>query len=422
MSGLLSYERVFTPLLLAKVDGQDASDLIRYIMRCEIDEDERKDTEVVLDFSHTNPPNVNFEGSLIEDPRLQNGAKWVIRWGYFDDMSEPLSMVVSHFEPEFEGTGNLPLRVILNSLGTRARRDSSPHNWGRVNSSDVARQIADKYNLRHDIQESNDRRSTAFVQPADKNDMRYLQELAARINFVCYVDNESLVYRENLARTNPIMELAWYYGDPTTRLLTFRPEVKEPRAQRSRAAGSDDDDGKANAEDAEVSDQPGLGTHVRSDATSRSIFNRPGSSPSACVEPTPEPEPRARRRVAQAEQHKVLEEANTGFIEAIGTPLLRRDRNVTLTGVGRQLSGVWHLSTSKHVLTDVSYLVSATVKRGASQEPGRPQDHKNPIPCQGPKGTTGQGAGTGSGSARSGHRGDATSRTFINNRAGEDAA
>lgn len=411
MNGLQSYERVFTPLLLVKVDNQDATDLVRLIARCEIDEDERRDTEVVMDFSHTDPPQVNFENSLIEDPRLQNGARWTIRWGYFDDMSEPLSLVVSHYEPDFQSSGNLPLRVILNSTGSRARRDSAPHNWGRVNTSDIARSISTKYNFRMDIQDSNDRRNTAYIQPADKNDMRFLQELAQRINFVCYVDGETLVYRESTARTNPIMELAWYYGDPTTRLLSFKPEIKEPRAQTTRTTTTDEQ-GNASGNSTQTSDQPGLGTHVRMDATSRSIFNRPGMNPHACVEPTPEP-PAAARRIARAEQHKVLEEANTGEITAIGTPLLRRDRNVTLTGIGRQLSGVWHLSTSKHVLTDVSYIVSAKVKRGASGEPTRPQDHKVPIPCQGPKGTTGQGAATG------GRRFDATSRSVLVSRGGE---
>lgn len=383
MSRLLTYDETMQAKFLLRVNGEDASDISYRISSVKIKEGSRKGLVLDVSISGLNPEHINFEDDLIDDRRLYKGAKWNVRWGYLQDLSGITQFIVNSMEPDFAESGALTIKVSLVGKDWYMGRESSACNWGRVNSSDIARQIATRHGFTSVIiEDSNDARaSRAYIQPANVSDFEYLQQLGRRIGFVCYIDSNTFVYRTEDWDSSPHLELAWYSGDPNSRLLSFKPEVKEAKNGSTRANG-DSKDGTQDTKDDAVD---ALGRRVTVDGHGNQNYvegnrravtvdrERPTNTPQfardeegVCREvPTAEEEPPARRRIAAVKQTNALEGVNAATAKTLGTPKLRKDTNVLITGVGVKLSGVWHITDVDHDLgDDGKYNCTLKLKRG----------------------------------------------------------
>jgi len=327
-----SYDRVFQPIILVRVDGEDADDLVFHMESLDVHDELKKAMEATIVFE-AQDPEPGLRGSLIEDERLQPGANWEIRWGYLTDLSRTRRFLVTHFIPDFRLDGSLKVTLFLHSKGARLNRDTKSRNWGRVNTSDIARRIASRYGLAADIEISNDRRNRAYVQPTGTPDLVYLQKLAAKINFVSYVDGEILVYRRPRTDETPLIELVWYGGGPTEIMQSFRPEIKAVPRRKSKVNGPDDKNNKKKSSQSRTGGNAdsALGKIVTFDATHRSFWESEGTGGNSS---TPETDSRKRKRDADAKQKKLLERANKATITCLGTPRLHYDLACVFSSIG----------------------------------------------------------------------------------------
>ena len=376
MAFIEDYIRVFQPVVLMRIDGESADDLVSQMGEVRIKESTKHNTQVevefpIASFGFEDSPGTlgqtpfDFRNTLLDDPRLQPGALWDLRWGYFDDISPTLSVIVTHFSPRYPQDGNVSITVYAQSKGVTVGKDTRAQNWGRVQSSEIANQIAQRYGLNPNTEDSNDARSRAFMQPAGVSDMEFLQRLARRIRFVCYVESGVLHFHRPDMESAPALELTYYTGDPNSILQAFYPEVKQIPRRRTKQQGSSDEDNSSEEDSASDDTQNSLGTDIPFDATARHWWVEPGKELAAENQPTPEVDQKARQRVAQSRQRDLLERVNKAKAEAIGTPRLRRDTNVKVLGVGPQMSGVWHVRESTHILGGGGYRVTMNLRRGA---------------------------------------------------------
>lgn len=369
----ISYDRFFQPVVLLRVNGEDADDLVMRMGNFEVHEDEKRATKVKVTFEMFDPVDssptdrYNFtEESLIEDTRLWPGATWEIRWGYFSDMSDVLGVRVTHFKPNFKADGTAIVQVFLHDRQVRLNRDTRSTNYGRVQTSDIAARIAQRYGLDLNSEDSNDVRRRDYIQPANVGDITFLQTLAQRIGFVCFVEGNVLHYHRPDFESPPLLHLYWYGaeegGQGAQVLQTFEPEVKENRRRRTRAAGGDaEEDGAEDSEDGGGSNQ---GDTISFDFANLRV-NRERTMP-ATTEETPEEDRQLRRRAAEAQQRRFLRGVNKANISCLGSPQLRRDKNICVLGVGVQLSGTWHIRESTHTLNSGGqYMTKCKIRRGA---------------------------------------------------------
>ena len=381
MSRLISYEEVGQSRFMLKVNGQDADDVVSVVKSAKIEEGSRKGLVLDVTVSCLNPAEANFANSLLEDPRLYIGAKWDVRWGYLHDMSPLTKFIVKNFEPDFPESGGVSAKLSLVGKDWYMGRESSARNWGRVNSSDIAHQVANAYSFRNMVIEpSNDVRARAYVQPSNVSDFEYLQQLARRINFVCYVDSDTFYYRAEDWDSSPHLELAYYAGDPVSRLISFKPEVKEPPRARTRVSGDNADDDSENKDESVATDNRNHGGNVIVNGHDLTVHRAPDA---ATEENSAEEEAPARRRIAEARQRNALENSNIGSAKTLGTPKLRRDTNVLLTGIGTILSGVWHITDVTHDIIQngkCQYTCTLKTKRGAHRRSGNSNLHKIKVP------------------------------------------
>lgn len=367
----MTYANMFQHLVLLRVDGSDADDLLQLAGRVEIQESTRRLDEVKIDFPIYDP-GVDFRDTLLEDPRCQPGAEWDIRWGYIDDMASK-QVRVTHFQPEFGEDGVPRMTLFLHSRGSVAARGARGYHWGNIATADIAWEIASRYGFDVDIEESSDRRSRGhgYTQPSNISDIQYLLSLAQRIHFVCYVDGNTLHYHRQRSDYAPVLELGWYAGQPSGILKSFNPTVKETRADSARAAGEPTPGTTAtSASSTDGGTETSHGGHIIN-LYNLQVYAEEEEDEGATVA-TPESDPTNRRRHAEARRRQQLERVNEGTIACLGTPRIRRDTNVLLFGVGRQLSGVWHVEESTHTLDLNGYSVDAKVKRGAHEDRVRP--------------------------------------------------
>jgi len=363
---MISYDRYHQPIVLVRVNNASADDLVERMGQIEIHEDERRATKVTISWTLANASDndidgvADWEGTLIDDERCQPGSVWQIRWGYLDNLSDLITVKVLYFEPDFPESGHAKLKLYLTDRQVHINRDSNSRNWGRISSSEIAERIASRHGMEVNTEDSNDTRQRAYVQAATEPDIQFLQRLGARIRFLCYVENNVLHYHRAEWETPAVVELTWYGGDPYAILQSFRPTIGENIARRLRSTNEGDSAESENGGDA----QSNLGTYIEVDTNDASVAKREDA---ARNEPTSEENESLRQRGAHAAQRKLLEAVREAQASCLGTPVLRRNTNVLVGGVGRDLSGMWHVKESTHTLTDQgAYRTRCKVKRGAA--------------------------------------------------------
>lgn len=374
MGVLLTYAAVHQPIFLVQIDGEDAPDIVSRIGKVKINESHKKGLVVDISLSGLNPPGPNFQESIVEDPRVQDGARWSVRWGYFDDISPLTALEVTSFKPNFKDDGTLEIMVRLSTKGARLRRTSQARNWAGLTSSEIVEKIANRHGLTPEVKQTNDaRRGRGHMQPANVNDMEFIQRLARRNRFVAYVDGNTLYFEPRDLDSPPRLELAWYAGDPRSRLKNFQPEIKDVPKRRSRSQSANDDDNSQSGNTNEDGGDENTGGAIIAIDSRRNEIQEVAITDPAASSPSADTDDDEHRRTSVARQRNSLERANQGKGRALGTPQLRKNVNISLVGIGTRLSGTWHIHECTHTLEPKgTYSVDFVAKRGAHNATPRP--------------------------------------------------
>jgi len=389
------YTQVYAPRFSLEIDGENAADIARDVKQFSYSDDEDKSDELTLIL-------VNKGLKYIDDPRFEEGITMRARWGYPGDVSEVMQCVLSKAKPGFPQNG-IPTMIVKGfDLSREMHRGGNPQNWGSVQSSDVARGIADRYSLNTDIEDSDDERSDSRIQAAGITDIQYLKQLADQINWDVYVEGSTLHFHPKRYDARPKFEFT-YYSSKVGTLLDFNPNVKMTKQARTGKAGADTKSGESSGSENKEGDSDGspnasLGDFLIdtnsgefSGRTKGSGSNSNQSRPNpAAGEPwsligntayfkmkaieqqvlslnSPEKSEKVRNKHSAAAQAKIDMNAVEASATMIGTPQLRAKQNITLKGVGKRYSGIWRVKKSTHTIMPESniYTVACTLTRNA---------------------------------------------------------
>ncbi len=347
MPALTSYSAVLQPKLLIDVDGNLATDLAKDLSKFEFVEGDNKMLEARFVFH-------DKEQKYVADNRLhQHGVTFGVRWGYPGDLSEKFNAIITRAKPTFPKQGMPVVEAIAWDPRVAMNRLSSSRNWGRVSSSEVARQIAKLYKFKADIEESDDVSKKDKVQGASVSDIQYLLQLADKINFACYFDGDGVLhYHPHRFGTEAPDLTFWYFSNRVSSILTFAPKVKMEKNKPGKT-GTNQKNGKPVAEKPKEGSSgdksPNMhlvgvnlptGTHYK--------HNNPKGS-SVCGAST-----NTDKKAAQTFANAALQKVDMSAIEAtctvIGTPRLRAYKAVSLQGLGPLYSGTWYVKKVRHVI------------------------------------------------------------------------
>lgn len=304
----------------------------------------------------------NIDLKYANDPRFDQEINLRVRWGYPGGLSSVRDMTVIQVAPNLgAGVPQLVMTALdsgqnLSTVGAR--------NWGAIQSSDIAREIARRHNLQPDIVPSGDRRSEHRVQTGAVTDYEFLARLADRINYDFWVENQTLHFRPVDTSALPRHRFV-YYIDGSSTLKSFHPTVKKGKLYRRNVGGVSQSGAHSVESPRRAPTERGLGSHyvlgINTPRARAGVIENPDAQ--TAVTPSPETDPTVRARHASAAQHQAEMNAASMQIELVGTPTLELRDVIDIYVIERRYSGLWRIEELEDHIGADGYTTMGKVKR-----------------------------------------------------------
>jgi len=365
----------------------DTSDLRMAMESFEYDESLDKVGQLVLTFNNEN-------GWLDDDDRLRGQDKMILfRWGYLTHLSPEKTAVIRYSVPDYPANGKIKLKVYAWDAVSRAFRRSHPRNWGRVPTTQIAQEVAYRWDLIPIIPvEDDDRREKAYIQPGKMSDLRYLKRLAKQKGWECWSDGVNLFYGPDSYDEKPVLAATYRSGLYSNEanvapivLLSFKPEINQGKTPSTRRISVDPKQKKVathKSDDVDATKDSPIRKNISQFALSfekkvgefKSIPDTDMEAGAGKVEPTPEPTPEQVKKDAKARHWKITRKGSKASAKFVGNPELRTRRIVEILGVSETHAGKWKITGAKHRITASGnvYEVTCRLKR-----PGRNKGKKD---------------------------------------------
>lgn len=370
----------FAPVLFLSIDDKDASDLLGKLREFTHKRSKVKAAETKFVFRNDNR-------NLCDDPRLFPNVRWRFRYGYLNDLSPIHEALIREVAPEYGD--KLTVSITLYDESLSLSTTSSGRNWGNVQSSDVAKQIARLHKMTAVVDDSNDAPKHAWIQPSSVNDIQYLRDLAAMIDYEVYVQGSppTLYYKKKPYDESPLRVLT-YFDDPTENsyVKSFKPKVKGLGPVKTGVSGADakkGDASKANTASGDK-DTPALASgkvSVDGHSGDADVYNdedAPGGGKSGVTKPAPDASNSV--GLAHAARQQMLDKANEATSEHPLTPSLVTGGIYIWQGIDKQLSGRWYVEEATDKISGTGADTSVTWKRNARGQ-GDDNKKKNDKPA-----------------------------------------
>jgi phage protein D len=355
---------MLTETISIEVDGEEIDDLYGYLSSVEVELDDELPGMFRLRF----PLLLSQDGSwtALDDERLRAWRPVVVHAGFDGELERLISGHITHVKPSFDTD---PTRCVLDVWGLDRSvvmdREDKLVGWPNKKDSDIAADIFGSYGFSSTVQDTevaHDEAVSTVIQR--ETDWQFLNRLAKRNGFECYVQGSMGHFGERERRHPPQALLAVHFGDETNvDRLALEVNALTPanvemymleRATKLVATAT-----------VESSDEPQLGTE--------------GAEPGPGVEEglvamaqttaTGTHEMSGLSRAAFDQQQWFVTGRGEAAANVLGA-VLRPRRPVTIKGIGETFSGVYLVSHVTHAFSDDGYVQRFEVKRNGLMPTG----------------------------------------------------
>ena len=242
--------------------------------------------------------------------------------------------------------------------------------WPGKSDSDIAREIFQSYNLAGEVDETGAARDEAVMTVIQREtDMQFLRRLARRRGFECFVRGGKGYFRRPVLTDPPLPTLAAHFGEETN-LISFDARADATRPLKATMHRLDPLAKEQLEAAAEMPTLQQLG------AQGAAMFAPPeGVTPRMFVKHVVAADLAEMKSVSGA-----IVDESAWFVEGRGEldsslygAVLEPRRLVPVKGVGEAFSGVYYLTSVRHVFRDERYTQHFTARRNALA-PSGPQD------------------------------------------------
>lgn len=387
--------RNFAPVLFLSIDGEDATDLLRTTISFAHKSSQNKAAETKFVMR-------NDDRILLDDPRTFPNKIWKFRFGYFNDLSPIHVAQIREVAPSY--ADKRIVTFTLYDLSMNISQGSGAKSWGTVPSSQIAIQIAKNNGFTAVVDPSDDKPKKAFIQPASVNDLQFLRDLAAEIDYEVFVDGSppKLYYRKKPYDEQPHRRLT-YYDDPSeySYVKSFTPKVKSLGPLNSGVSKANSGKGKdgKDAKSAEGQDAS-LGPYRSLDGDTGNSQHVAGKTPMDISDVSlalaaasgagvagpavagaiiaSKPASRSRDAVskiapsganptalAASARSQLLDKANEATSDHPLTPSIVCGRVYEWTGIEKQVNGKWYADEVEHAMDGTNSTTKSKWKRNA---------------------------------------------------------
>jgi phage protein D len=352
-----------------EIDGEEASDLYQHLIGLEVELDDRLAGMFRIYLSML--PFGSGAWPFIDDERLKIWKPVTIHAGFGDETEELTSGYLTHVKPVFDPD---PTACALELWGMDASvlmdRQEKLKDWPDKKDSEIASEVFGLYGLTPEVDDTeviHDAAVSTVIQR--ETDMQFLQRLALRNGFQCFVEAGSGYFLAPRLDEEPQPVLAAHFGEETT-LVRFSAEVDALSPTNVAMFQLDRLEKEVLDTAAESSQQTALGaegpqdllgTGMESGRVYVGMSATTGSAEMALL--------------CQGLFHRA-----EWFVKAQGEVLANRyghvlkpRRTVTIKGVGETHSGVYYVSRVTHSFTADAYVQRFEAQRNGIMPTGAEQ-------------------------------------------------
>jgi len=287
---------------------------------------------------------------FVRSQLLQPGKPVQVKMGYTDKLETVFTGYITSIKYQFPQSGNPSLAVTCMDLSFFMKRKKEIITWQNRTFSDIAYEIARKYNAKTDI----DATEITYPRiPQNKmTDYELLDFLARRSNREFFVSGGTLYFRKPMENPTPILTLTWGKN-----LTSFQLEVNIAK-QVNEVVVTGMDYKQQEVITASVSSRavvsPGSKRMLGSDFIQ--VFGVLKELMETNVVSMNEAKLIAESMMLRRSMHLLI-----GSGECIGIPELQVGRYIQIQGVGEKLSQNYYLISVIHTISEAGYTTSFRV-------------------------------------------------------------
>jgi len=355
---------MFTETISIEIDGEEISDLYFDLSSVEVELDDELPGMFRLRF----PLLLSQDGSwtALDDERLRAWKPVVIYAGLDGDLERLISGHITHVKPAFDPD---PTRCVLDVWGLDRSvvmdREDKLVGWANKKDSDIAADVFGAYGFSTNIQDTevvHDEAVSTVIQR--ETDWQFLNRLAKRNGFDCYVEGSMGYFGERHPRHAPQALLAVHFGEETNvEKLTLEVNALTP----------------ANVQMYLIERQTKLVLTATVESSEAPQLGAVGAVPGQGIEQglvvlgqttaTGPAEMSGLSRAVFDEQQWFVTGRGEVAANVLGI-VLRPRRPVTLKGIGETFSGVYLVSHVTHAFSGDGYIQRFEVKRNGLMPTG----------------------------------------------------
>lgn len=333
--------------------------------------------------------------SLTDDPRIKTGAILVFQFGYLSgQISEQHRARITDLKHKYRD--RVTMEIIALDIGTVARKVQEQKIWKNKTSSQIAREIAEKYGLISIVDET--KKVWDNLPQGNKSDMQFLNYLAQREdggNYVVYIRNNDLYFVERSTDESSVR--TYIYGDGDGTVMYFEPTFKESSqkgdANASIVATFDPYKGEYKAEVIDNTTESNTGTlgSYKKEYKTESIskgggkyvlvnenalgdkgrknagFNIQSVAPSPKSHVTdPTPSKTEAYNLGNSKKKSATLKTLVAKLGVVGNPLLVPNTVITMKGVAKVHSGNWLVQKVTHTIKGEGYVTVADLAKNGT--------------------------------------------------------
>lgn len=352
--------------LYIEIEGEELSDIYPDLISVEVELDDQLANMFRIRLPLTQEQDGTW--TYLDDENLRAWKSVSISAGFESGSEDLISGYITHVRPWFDLD---PTQCILEIWGMDESvlmdREEKLKDWPNKKDSDIASEIFSLYGFTPEVEDTgvvHDEAVSTIIQR--ETDMRFLQRLALRNGFECYVAGKTAYFRKPRLDDTPQPVLACHFGEETN-LNRFSIEVNGLKPANVAMFQVDRLNKEVMDSAAETSMQTALGS------TDSSGLLASGMNPSLVYmgmnAASGKPEMDA---LCQGFYHRA-----EWFVSAEGeiaanlyAHVLKARNTVTIKGVGQTYSGVYYVSHVTHSFTTDGYIQFFKVKRNALMPTG----------------------------------------------------
>jgi len=344
-----------------KIEDEDALDLFDDLLELEVEEDHRLAAAFRIRVTSTRGSDGLWR--YLDDERVKLWNKLAVSVTADDEEQELVSGYVTHMRANIsaaeEGSWVEMLGMDVTCL---MALEEKVKDWPGKSDSDIAREVFGEYGLGAEVEETGVMREEAVNTTMQREtDIRFLKRLARRNGFDCFVREGKGYFRKPVLTDPPHPTLAAHFGEETT-LTAFEAKADALRPTRVESHQLDV-----------------IAKELQAAAVEASAFRPLGRDVALSLSPPEGVEARLLVRhavgttVAEMENLSaaLLEEAGW-FVEGVGEvdtsvygAVLRARGLVPVKGVGEAFSGLYYLTSVRHVFGGDRYVQHFRGRRNA---------------------------------------------------------